>query len=352
VGDRVIARRNDRDYDVDSGTRGTVRAVDPDRLGVTIHTDDGWLRELPAGYVAEHLEHAYALTVHGSQGATVERAQAIGTPEDFINEWAYTALSRARDPVTVQLIAQPTDRSQRAWRLDRLVDVDHRERGHWFDRHGDELIEFPPPSSSSTTATIRPASAALTTSAATNPPGSPTGSDAGPTSRPHPRTGTAPSPTSTTTAKRSGLSPPSRHPSCATTASATPGSKLAAAPPRPSTSIPSRQFSAHRPSSTATSADDETRSCLQPSATTSGRGPGESSGAPWRSLSPAKQLRHVETRDARASSRLSHKGVGCRGEREGGGVRRCDRRSWWGGLWPCGGRFRPPWRRAGGGGPW
>jgi hypothetical protein len=114
VGDRVIARRNDREHDVDNGTRGTVRAVDPDRLAVTIKTDDGELRELPAGYVAGHLELAYALTGHGSQGATVERAQVIGTPEDFTNEWAYTALSRARDPVTVHLVVQPTGRSERA----------------------------------------------------------------------------------------------------------------------------------------------------------------------------------------------------------------------------------------------
>jgi tetratricopeptide (TPR) repeat protein len=72
------------------------------------------LRELPADYVAEHVELAYALTAHGSQGATVERAQVIGTAEDFTNEWAYTALLRARDPVTVHLIAQPTGRSERA----------------------------------------------------------------------------------------------------------------------------------------------------------------------------------------------------------------------------------------------
>jgi conjugative relaxase-like TrwC/TraI family protein len=114
VGDRVIARRNNREHDVDNGTRGTVRAVDPDRLAVTIQTDDGELRVLPADYVAEHLEHAYAVTGHGSQGATVERAQVIGTPEDFTNEWAYTALSRAREPVTVHLVAQPSDRSERA----------------------------------------------------------------------------------------------------------------------------------------------------------------------------------------------------------------------------------------------
>jgi len=114
VGDRVIARHNDRAADVDNGTRGTVRAVNPDQLAVTIQTDDGRLRELPADYVADHLEHAYALTGHGSQGGTVERAHVIGSPEDFTNEWAYTALSRARDPITLHLISHPTDRSGRA----------------------------------------------------------------------------------------------------------------------------------------------------------------------------------------------------------------------------------------------
>jgi hypothetical protein len=60
VGDRVICRRNDQAVDVDNGTRGTVRAVDPER--VVLETDAGTVRALPAGYVAEHLEHAYALT--------------------------------------------------------------------------------------------------------------------------------------------------------------------------------------------------------------------------------------------------------------------------------------------------
>jgi AAA domain len=114
VGDRVIARRNDRDLDIDNGTRGTVRAVDPAQRAVSVETDTGQLRELPADYLAAHVEHAYALTAHGSQGATVERAVVIGTPEDFTNEWAYTALSRARDPVSVHLAAKAPDRTDRA----------------------------------------------------------------------------------------------------------------------------------------------------------------------------------------------------------------------------------------------
>jgi conjugative relaxase-like TrwC/TraI family protein len=94
VGDRVICRHNDRLLDVDNGTRGTVRHVDPDR--VVIETDSHLTRQLPAGYVAEHVEHAYALTGHGMQGATVERAIVVATPHDLTAGWSYTALTRAR----------------------------------------------------------------------------------------------------------------------------------------------------------------------------------------------------------------------------------------------------------------
>jgi conjugative relaxase-like TrwC/TraI family protein len=95
VGDRVICRRNDALLDVDNGTRGTVRHLDPNR--VVLETDSRLIRELPAAYVAEHVEHAYALTGHGMQGATVEAAVVLASPRDLTAGWSYTALSRARD---------------------------------------------------------------------------------------------------------------------------------------------------------------------------------------------------------------------------------------------------------------
>ncbi len=95
VGDRVICRRNDGQLDVDNGMRGTVRHLDPDR--VVIDTDGGLVRELPAAYVAEHVEHAYALTGHGMQGGTIESAIVVASPRDLTAGWSYTALSRARD---------------------------------------------------------------------------------------------------------------------------------------------------------------------------------------------------------------------------------------------------------------
>jgi hypothetical protein len=70
-----------------------------------IATDSGEARELTATYLAQHVEHAYAITGHSSQGATITSAILVGRPEEFIREWAYTALSRARQDTTIHLIA-------------------------------------------------------------------------------------------------------------------------------------------------------------------------------------------------------------------------------------------------------
>ena len=105
VGDRVICRRNDRLMDVDNGTRGTVRHLDA--RGVVIDTDSGLVRELPASYAAEHLEHAYALTGHGMQGGTVETALVVAAPRDLTAGWSYTALSRAREQTSLLIHEHP-----------------------------------------------------------------------------------------------------------------------------------------------------------------------------------------------------------------------------------------------------
>ena len=109
VGDRVVARRNDRERGVDNGMRATVIAVDPTEKGVLVRTDAGAQRRLDAPYVAEHLQHAYVLTAHTVQGATVEWAGVVGRPEDFTRNWSYTALSRAREPTELFILDTQTD---------------------------------------------------------------------------------------------------------------------------------------------------------------------------------------------------------------------------------------------------
>ncbi len=112
VGDRVVARRNDRYRDVDNGTLATVTDIDQRAGALNVRTDAGDDRLLDGAYAAEHLEHAYALTGHGALGATVEWAGVIGRPFEFSREWAYTSLSRARGHTRVYVIGEAT-RAQR-----------------------------------------------------------------------------------------------------------------------------------------------------------------------------------------------------------------------------------------------
>jgi hypothetical protein len=136
VGDRVVARRNDRERAVDNGMRGTVIAVDPTEKDLLVRTDAGAHRRLDAPYVAEHLQHAYVLTAHTMQGATVEWAGVVGRPEDFTRNWSYTALSRAREPTELFIVDTPTERE-----LDRAEIAPSQTRGLRDERTPLERLE-------------------------------------------------------------------------------------------------------------------------------------------------------------------------------------------------------------------
>jgi len=105
VGDRVIARRNDRRADLVNGTRGEVFAVDLESRSVAIRTADGTGRQLDSSYLDDGwLDHAYALTAHAAQGATVDRSFVLGSDELY-REWGYTALSRHRDQARFYVVS-------------------------------------------------------------------------------------------------------------------------------------------------------------------------------------------------------------------------------------------------------
>jgi len=48
------------------------------------------------------------VTGHGMQGGTVQWACVIGHPHDFSRNWSYTALSRAREPVEIFIVDEPS----------------------------------------------------------------------------------------------------------------------------------------------------------------------------------------------------------------------------------------------------
>jgi hypothetical protein len=124
----VICLRNDRRLDVLNGTIGTVEQRRGN--GLIVETADG-LRALPVEYLeAGHLGHAYAMTVHKSQGMTVERAFVLSS-ESLSQESGYVAMSRATQ--STELFVPLGSRSHELTHdprqgepLDPLVDLTHR----------------------------------------------------------------------------------------------------------------------------------------------------------------------------------------------------------------------------------
>ena len=108
VGDQVMALRNDRKIGVLKGTTGTVTGADHD--AVQIETSDGDHLALPAAYIAAgYLTHAYAMTIHKSQGMTCDVALVLG--EDTLHMQAgYTAVTRGRERNHVYAVA-PQERN-------------------------------------------------------------------------------------------------------------------------------------------------------------------------------------------------------------------------------------------------
>ncbi len=96
VGDRAICRQNDARCDVRNGTRGTVVDLDLESQMLILQTDSGARCRIKAHYAVEHLDHAYALTGHAAQGATVNHAFVLLGDGGALREWGYVACSRAR----------------------------------------------------------------------------------------------------------------------------------------------------------------------------------------------------------------------------------------------------------------
>ena len=102
VGDRVATRRNDRALDVANRDTWTVTEIAPDG---TLALDGGrGERRLPASYVQDHLELAYATTVYGAQGHTVAAAHLL-VGEHTGAAAAYVGMTRGRESNIAHLVA-------------------------------------------------------------------------------------------------------------------------------------------------------------------------------------------------------------------------------------------------------
>lgn len=120
VGDRIVALAPDHAAGVVTSEQMTVTGVDSDRI--VAETSAGRAVTLTGTAIdVEHLDHAYALTVHRAQGATYDRAHVLAAGGG--RELAYVALSRARDHTTIHAtadgLAQAVDDLHADWGVER-----------------------------------------------------------------------------------------------------------------------------------------------------------------------------------------------------------------------------------------
>ncbi|WP_232524858.1 MobF family relaxase [Nocardioides mangrovicus] len=120
VGDRVATRRNAPDLGVANRDTWTITATSPNG-GLTV--ESGRRRAvLPPDYVTKHVELAYATTVYGAQGTTVNSAHFALSDQSGAAS-AYVAMTRARRHNTAHLVADTLDDARQQW-----VDVFNRDR--------------------------------------------------------------------------------------------------------------------------------------------------------------------------------------------------------------------------------
>ena len=91
-GDRMVFLQNDRELGVKNGTLATVESASHNRLAVT--TDTGANVIIGAGRY-NSVAHGYAVTIHKSQGATVDNTHVLAT-RGMDRNLAYVAMTRHR----------------------------------------------------------------------------------------------------------------------------------------------------------------------------------------------------------------------------------------------------------------
>ena len=102
VGDRVIFLENSRDLDVKNGTLGTVLEAEKGKLVIDVAHLPEPVRIDQAVYA--NVDHGYALTIHKTQGATVDRTHVLATGM-MDAQLSYVAMTRHREDVTVHISA-------------------------------------------------------------------------------------------------------------------------------------------------------------------------------------------------------------------------------------------------------
>ena len=110
AGDRIVTLAPGADGRLVTSERGRVLAVDPGAGTFTARMDDGRIQPFaPEETIPDRLAPGYAVTVHRSQGATVDTAHRY--EDGGGRELAYAAMSRARWSSHVYVVADNLDQA-------------------------------------------------------------------------------------------------------------------------------------------------------------------------------------------------------------------------------------------------
>ena len=145
VGDRVMTRRNDRDLAVANRDTWTITGIDHDGTLTLHNSSDAGVgsRSLPPAYAHQHVELAYATTVHGAQGETTHTGHLL-LGEHTHAAAAYVAMTRGRENNVAHLVAEDLDDARQSW-----VETFSRDRadlgpGHAARRAAEDLERYAP----------------------------------------------------------------------------------------------------------------------------------------------------------------------------------------------------------------
>lgn len=116
VGDRIVARRNNRFLQSDAGnwvknnSEWTITEIHDDGsvLAIRQDTDEPESVLLPARYVSKHVQLGYATTAHRSQGRTVDTSHTIAR-DGTTRENLYVAMTRGRHLNKVYVAIDPPE---------------------------------------------------------------------------------------------------------------------------------------------------------------------------------------------------------------------------------------------------
>jgi hypothetical protein len=110
AGDRIVTLAPAPDGSLVTSQHATVTMVNPRWRALVARTDHGALHRLVGDQLAaDRLDYGYGLTVHRSQGSTVEVCHHLA--DGGGRELAYVAMSRARSTTTIHTVADNLDQA-------------------------------------------------------------------------------------------------------------------------------------------------------------------------------------------------------------------------------------------------